>query len=167
MGEQVARNATGAGGAAVLPASIVDLAPDTAAWDALVARSRPGSYLQTSAWAEVKASNGWVPLRFIGSVIEGEPGSVGPDDLVISSRARAVRAHQAGPSATADESEFGAQLLVRKPRLFPWAFAYAPRGPVFGPGTARLSTLSPSRCAGRRLGTGPRSRTCESSRRSS
>jgi lipid II:glycine glycyltransferase (peptidoglycan interpeptide bridge formation enzyme) len=28
------------------------------------------------------------------------------------------------------ETGFGVQLLLRRPRLFPWAFAYAPRGPV-------------------------------------
>ena len=39
-------------------ASVVDLAPDAAAWDAFVARSDPGSYLQTTAWAEVKRPNG-------------------------------------------------------------------------------------------------------------
>jgi lipid II:glycine glycyltransferase (peptidoglycan interpeptide bridge formation enzyme) len=90
---------------ATTPASVVDLAPDSAKWDAFVARSNPGSYLQTSAWAEVKAPNGWLPLRFMGSVIAGLESD--------------------------EESAFGIQLLVRKPRLFPWAFAYGPRGPVF------------------------------------
>jgi peptidoglycan pentaglycine glycine transferase (the first glycine) len=67
------------------------------AWDGFVSRSTPGSYLQTSAWARVKATNGWSALRFMRS---GGDGS------------------------------HGAQLLLRKPRLFPWAFAYAPRGPI-------------------------------------
>lgn len=75
----------------------VDFDPDLAAWDRLVAGATPGSYLQTSAWAEVKAPNGWTPLRFIGT--------------------DAGVAH-------------GAQLLLRRPRLFPWTFAYAPRGPI-------------------------------------
>ncbi len=75
----------------------VDFDPDLASWDSLVAGSTPGSYLQTSAWAAVKAPNGWTPLRFIGT--------------------DAGVAH-------------GAQLLLRRPRLFPWAFAYAPRGPI-------------------------------------
>jgi lipid II:glycine glycyltransferase (peptidoglycan interpeptide bridge formation enzyme) len=35
------------------------------------------------------------------------------------------------PEEAGEETAFGAQMLVRKPRLFPWAFAYAPRGPVF------------------------------------
>ena len=70
---------------------------DGRTWDALVSRSTPGSYLQTSAWATVKATNGWSALRFIGG---------------------------------SDAGSHGAQILLRKPRLLPWAFAYAPRGPV-------------------------------------
>jgi peptidoglycan pentaglycine glycine transferase (the first glycine) len=67
------------------------------AWDGFVSRSTPGSYLQTSAWARVKATNGWSALRFMRSSGDGS---------------------------------HGAQLLLRRPRMFPWAFAYAPRGPI-------------------------------------
>jgi lipid II:glycine glycyltransferase (peptidoglycan interpeptide bridge formation enzyme) len=105
--------ATRGGAAAPAVASVVDLAPQTSVWDAFVARSNPGSYLQTSAWAEVKASNGWTPLRFIGSSMDG-PGD-----------------GSAEPGKAPAESAFGVQLLIRRPRAFPWAFAYAPRGPVF------------------------------------
>lgn len=70
---------------------------DPAAWDAFVAASDPGSYLQLSAWARVKATNGWSAHRV---VVDGPAGRV------------------------------GAQVLVRRPRGFPWGFAYAPRGPV-------------------------------------
>jgi lipid II:glycine glycyltransferase (peptidoglycan interpeptide bridge formation enzyme) len=97
--------------------SVVGLAPAVETWDAFVARSNPGSYLQTSAWAEVKAPNGWTPLRFIGS------SNAGPDGANVA--ALAVDAEETGI-----ESQFGAQLLIRKPRIFPWGFAYAPRGPV-------------------------------------
>ena len=105
-------------------ASVVDVAPAVETWDAFVSRSNPGSYLQTSAWAEVKAPNGWTPLRFIGSSIAGPAGA---------------GSLSAGGSTSADvdgeevgeESQFGAQLLIRKPRIFPWGFAYSPRGPVF------------------------------------
>jgi peptidoglycan pentaglycine glycine transferase (the first glycine) len=69
---------------------------DADAWDALVESSDPGSYLQLSAWARVKAVNGWAAHRLVA------------DDRV------------------------GAQVLVRRPRLLPWGFAYAPRGPVGG-----------------------------------
>lgn len=72
---------------------------DDAAWDAFVADSDPGSYLQTSPWARVKAVNGWNAVR----PVVGE----GADRI-------------------------GAQVLVRRPRALPWAFAYAPRGPVAG-----------------------------------
>jgi lipid II:glycine glycyltransferase (peptidoglycan interpeptide bridge formation enzyme) len=111
----------------------VDTAPDTSTWDAFVGKSTPGSYLQTSAWAEVKSANGWKPLRLMGSTVvrstagsaaiapgpaPAEPREIGPADEDDAERAGARCA-------------FGVQVLVRKPRLFPWAFAYAPRGPVF------------------------------------
>jgi lipid II:glycine glycyltransferase (peptidoglycan interpeptide bridge formation enzyme) len=101
----------------------VDLDPETSRWDAFVAGCNPGSYLQTSAWAEIKAPNGWVPLRFTGTGMAGA--------------STAADRRGAGPSGrdehegAAERSEFGAQLLIRQPRAFPWAFAYAPRGPVF------------------------------------
>ena len=36
---------------------------DESAWDDVVAASEPGSYLQLSAWARVKAVNGWTAHR--------------------------------------------------------------------------------------------------------
>ena len=71
-------------------------ANDPQAWDALVESSEPGSYLQLSAWASVKAVNGWAAHRILAS------------------------------------ERVGAQVLVRRPRPLPWAFAYAPRGPIGG-----------------------------------
>ncbi len=71
--------------------------PDTERWDAVVAASDPGSYLQLSGWARVKAVNGWSAARI---------------------------------EAAGDDGRVGAQVLVRRPRPLPWAFAYAPRGPV-------------------------------------
>ncbi len=100
-------------------ASTVDLAPDTAVWDGFVSRSTPGSYLQTSAWAVVKAPNGWTPLRFMGSCSADD--ELGRDD---------EPAEQAAQEEPVGEVRFGAQLLLRRPRAFPWAFAYSPRGPV-------------------------------------
>ena len=116
MPEQVTKEAISAGGGAVSSASVVDLAPETAAWDDFVCRSDPGSYLQTSAWAEVKAPNGWTPVRFMGTSLVG----------------RATVRETPGVPATdpEDEAAFGAQLLLRRPRFFPWAFAYSPRGPI-------------------------------------
>jgi peptidoglycan pentaglycine glycine transferase (the first glycine) len=75
-------------------------APDTGdlEWDAFVAASTPGSYLQLSGWAAVKAVNGWSATR------------------VDERHASGVRV--------------GAQVLLRRPRPLPWAFGYAPRGPV-------------------------------------
>lgn len=67
---------------------------DPSDWDAFVESSHPGSYLQLTAWARVKAVNGW--------------------------SAHVIRAGEVA----------GAQILVRRPRPLPWAFAYAPRGPV-------------------------------------
>jgi lipid II:glycine glycyltransferase (peptidoglycan interpeptide bridge formation enzyme) len=68
-------------------------------WDAFVQAADPGSYLQLSPWATVKAVNGWTAIRLVER---------GPDDHPL----------------------VGAQVLVRRPRPMPWAFAYAPRGPV-------------------------------------
>ncbi len=74
---------------------------DATGWDRFVRASDPGSYLQTSAWAQVKAVNGWAAHRLMADV----PGG-------------------------SDAAPIGAQVLVRRPRPMPWAFAYAPRGPV-------------------------------------
>jgi lipid II:glycine glycyltransferase (peptidoglycan interpeptide bridge formation enzyme) len=101
----------------------VDLDPETSRWDAFVAGCNPGSYLQTSAWAEIKAPNGWVPLRFMGTGVAGVSAAADRRGAGPSGRDE----HE-GPD---ERSEFGAQLLIRQPRAFPWAFAYAPRGPVF------------------------------------
>jgi lipid II:glycine glycyltransferase (peptidoglycan interpeptide bridge formation enzyme) len=76
---------------------------EAADWDAFVEASDPGSYLQLSAWATVKAANGWSAHR-----IETPAGPAEPSRRI------------------------GAQVLVRRPRPMPWAFAYAPRGPVAG-----------------------------------
>ena len=68
-----------------------------ATWDAFVASRDPGSYLQLSGWATVKAVNGW---RTVRTGVETAGGGV------------------------------CGQILVRRPGAMPWAFAYAPRGPV-------------------------------------
>jgi lipid II:glycine glycyltransferase (peptidoglycan interpeptide bridge formation enzyme) len=119
MPEQFSVEATQSRGAAPTRASIVDLAPDNATWDSFVGRSNPGSYLQTTAWAEVKAPNGWTPMRFLGSSI----GAPQPS-------AEIATADEDAPEQAGEETAFGVQILIRRPRLFPWAFAYAPRGPV-------------------------------------
>ncbi len=75
---------------------------DPATWDAFVEAGDPGSYLQTTAWAAVKAVNGWSAHRLMSG------------DLADPAR----------------EASIGAQILVRRPRPMPWGFAYAPRGPV-------------------------------------
>jgi lipid II:glycine glycyltransferase (peptidoglycan interpeptide bridge formation enzyme) len=71
-----------------------------AGWDAFVASSEPGSYLQLAGWSRVKAVNGWTRERIFVTPPAGDAGRI------------------------------GAQILVRRPRPLPWAFAYAPRGPV-------------------------------------
>jgi lipid II:glycine glycyltransferase (peptidoglycan interpeptide bridge formation enzyme) len=42
-------------------------ADDPAAWDAFVADQEPGSYLQLSGWARVKAVNGWSATRLVAT----------------------------------------------------------------------------------------------------
>jgi len=78
---------------------VTDVDPGT--WDRFVEGGDPGSYLQMSAWARVKAVNGWSAHRMLAEV--GGPGGGG---------------------------RIGTQVLVRRPGPMPWGFAYAPRGPV-------------------------------------
>src|SRR5438552_108382 len=70
-------------------------------WDRFVENANPGSYLQLSGWARVKAVNGWSNVRWW---VDGDRLPTG--------------------------QPMAAQVLVRRPRPLPWAFAYAPRGPV-------------------------------------
>ncbi len=77
------------------------MTPAPQAWDRFVEASERGSYLQLAGWGEVKAVNGWTAHR----VLVGDPGEEGSGAI-------------------------GAQILVRRPGPMPWAFAYAPRGPV-------------------------------------
>lgn len=77
---------------------------DPHAWDQFVEGHEPGSYLQLSGWAAVKAVNGWSAHR----IVAGGPA----------------------PDGASPVDQIGAQILVRRPRPMPWGFAYAPRGPV-------------------------------------
>jgi peptidoglycan pentaglycine glycine transferase (the first glycine) len=49
------------------------------AWDAFVAESQPGSYLQQTSWASVKAVNGWRARRIVALPA---PGPIGAQILV-------------------------------------------------------------------------------------
>lgn len=91
--------ATGGDAAGVEARRLAGPGIDDAAWDAFVAATPFGSYLQRAAWARVKAVNGWASARVVARSAPGDPA-------------------------------VGAQLLLRRPRGVPWAFAYAPRGPV-------------------------------------
>ncbi|MBI3751230.1 MAG: peptidoglycan bridge formation glycyltransferase FemA/FemB family protein [Chloroflexi bacterium] len=87
--------------------------PMTAAWDARVRSARRPTYLQTSAWARVKAPNGWQPRR----IVAGSDADVGPD------------------AAIGDLATPAAQVLVRPLPIVPWSLGYAPRGPSVEPWT--------------------------------
>ncbi len=91
----------------LVPHADREAAVDAAGWDAFVESHDPGSYLQLSGWAAVKAVNGWSAHRL----------TVPSDDA---------------PGAEPSAMRIGAQVLVRRPRPLPWGFAYAPRGPVSG-----------------------------------
>jgi lipid II:glycine glycyltransferase (peptidoglycan interpeptide bridge formation enzyme) len=84
------------------------LRPDDAAWDAFVEGGNPGSYLQLSGWARVKAVNGWGADRILAGVTT------------------------TGATMNIPDGAIGAQVLLRRPRPLPWTIAYAPRGPVTG-----------------------------------
>jgi len=55
------------------------LRTDPAAWDAFVAATRHGSYLQLAAWAGVKAANGWRGRRVVA---DGPGGPIGAQVLL-------------------------------------------------------------------------------------
>lgn len=55
------------------------LTADDAAWDDFVATSAMPSYLQTTAWAAIKRTNGWSSLRVIA---DGRAGPIGAQILV-------------------------------------------------------------------------------------
>ncbi|MET1232679.1 MAG: peptidoglycan bridge formation glycyltransferase FemA/FemB family protein [Candidatus Limnocylindrales bacterium] len=55
------------------------LAAETAAWDAFVAGAPSGSYMQLTAWAEVKAVNGWRSTRL---AVDGPDGPFGAQVLI-------------------------------------------------------------------------------------
>jgi peptidoglycan pentaglycine glycine transferase (the first glycine) len=74
---------------------------DDEAWDGFVASTHPWPYLQLTAWGAVKAANGWSPRR----AVVATPGQEAAATM-------------------------GAQVLLRRVSGLPWAFAYAPRGPV-------------------------------------
>jgi lipid II:glycine glycyltransferase (peptidoglycan interpeptide bridge formation enzyme) len=73
---------------------------DPAAWDTFVDADPRATYLQASAWAAVKAANGWRVKRVVATPAGG--------------------------------TTMGAQVLLRRPRIVPWSFGYAPRGPLGG-----------------------------------
>jgi lipid II:glycine glycyltransferase (peptidoglycan interpeptide bridge formation enzyme) len=54
---------------------------DPAAWDTFVEEQDPGSYLQRTAWARVKAVNGWTAHRIVAEV-GSDGGSIGAQILV-------------------------------------------------------------------------------------
>jgi len=86
------------------------LEADDATWNAFVAGLPTGSFLQVTAWAHVKAANGWAATRIVaggGADADGGAGPVGG---------------RAGP--------VGAQVLLRRAPGLPWTLGYAARGPV-------------------------------------
>jgi peptidoglycan pentaglycine glycine transferase (the first glycine) len=70
-------------------------------WEAFVRSNERATYLQTSAWSQVKAATGWSAVR-LGDIA----------------------------GASGKNTTLGAQILTRPMPLLPWRFAYAPRGPL-------------------------------------
>jgi peptidoglycan pentaglycine glycine transferase (the first glycine) len=99
------RMAGAAAAAGVSQTAITDprrLETDDPAWNAFVAGSPAASFLQLTAWAQVKRPNGWTATRIVAA---------GPTDVP-----------GAGP--------VGAQVLLRRVRRLPWTLGYAARGPL-------------------------------------
>ena len=57
------------------PDTAARLTDDSVAWDAFVAGSPAGSYMQLTAWAEVKAVNGWDSTRLVVDGLDGAMGA--------------------------------------------------------------------------------------------
>jgi peptidoglycan pentaglycine glycine transferase (the first glycine) len=83
---------------------------DPEAWDQFVEASDPGSYLQLSAWARVKAVNGWSAQRVVVSSAAGQVGAQvlvrrpGPLPWTFAYAPRGPVASAWTPSAVADFS---------------------------------------------------------------
>ena len=78
------------------------LETDDATWNAFVAGLPTATFLQLTAWARVKAANGWAATRIVTAASGATPGS--------------------GP--------VGAQILLRRAPGLPWTLGYAARGPL-------------------------------------
>jgi peptidoglycan pentaglycine glycine transferase (the first glycine) len=104
----------------------------SAEWDARVRAHPRATYLQTTAWAAVKAPNGWQSRLVLTT-----------DGAATADTAADLRAGTA--------ADPGAQLLVRPLPVLPWSLGYAPRGPL----VERWTPESAERWTGRlRAGTG-------------
>lgn len=114
-------DAAGASDAAASPGDVlVRLRRDDAAWDAFVAASPYGFHTQLSAWATVKAANGWRAVRVVA---DGGSGPIGAQVLVrsVGPSPFAVGYAPRGPVATtwdaASLEAFGASLRRTARRL--------------------------------------------------
>ena len=65
---------TGSPGAAATPTA-ASLRDDPAAWDAFVAETELGHFIQLSAWAEILAARGWQPMRVVADSPDGPIGA--------------------------------------------------------------------------------------------
>jgi lipid II:glycine glycyltransferase (peptidoglycan interpeptide bridge formation enzyme) len=104
--------------------------PDDETWDRFVAGDSLATYLQTSAWARVKVPNGWRSRRVVASG-EGAKGA-GPGEAAGPAEAVARTGTAASAAGGGGQRALGGQVLLQRPRLVPWTFAYTPRGPLVG-----------------------------------
>jgi lipid II:glycine glycyltransferase (peptidoglycan interpeptide bridge formation enzyme) len=65
---------TGSPGAAAT-STAASLRDDPAAWDAFVAETELGHFIQLSAWAEILAARGWQPVRIVADSPDGPIGA--------------------------------------------------------------------------------------------
>jgi peptidoglycan pentaglycine glycine transferase (the first glycine) len=102
----------------------VSSAEVAAAWDGHVRDHPRATYLQTTAWAAVKAVNGWRSRLVL------------PDPALEEPDAPPKQPHEPGADPnTLDPSAPAAQLLVRPLPVLPWSLGYAARGPLVEPWT--------------------------------
>ena len=89
-----------------------ELQADPLAWDAFVEAAPTGAYPQVTAWAEVKAHNGWTPQRV---AVDGAPGPLGVQLLTYRRRPVPLGIGYAprGPVGAVEDREAVAALTER------------------------------------------------------
>ena len=128
---------------------------DADAWDALVEASDPGSYLQLTGWARVKAVNGWSAIRLLASERVGAQVLVRRPRPLPWGFAYAPRGPLGGDWTLDDISALTTTVHDELPRVAAARLAPPDRPRGRGRRGARSRRRCPARPGGRGLAAGP------------